>query len=125
MNPYIAVADVDAALGVSWATNAGAKAHAVMVANVWMTNLGLRTVEPLPDEFKQAGAQIAREAAEGRIYGVKETGVLSQSVQAGDVSSSKTFSGSARTYTAGENLALALLKPWLPDRSGVMFLKRS
>jgi len=124
MMTYIAVADVDAALGMSWAA-ADKKPRAVMMANVWMTNLGLRKVAPLPDEFKQAGAEIAREAAEGRIYGAKETGVLSQSVQAGDVSSSKSFSSTARTYTAGESLALALLKPWLPDASGVMFLKRS
>jgi len=124
MMTYIAVADVDAALGMSWAS-ADKKPRAVMMANVWMTNLGLRVVDPLPDEFKQAGAEIAREAAAGRIYGAKETGIVSQSVQAGDVSSSKSFSSSAKVYTAGESLALALLKPWLPDTSGVMFLKRS
>jgi len=124
MNDYVSVQDVNALLGMSWAA-ADKKPRAVMVANVWMTNLGLRDVTPLPDEFKQAGAEIAREAAEGRIYGAKETGVLSQSVQAGDVSSSKSFSHTAKVYTAGESLALALLKPWLPDMSGVMFLKRS
>jgi len=79
MESYVSVPDVDAVLGVNW-TVPEKKDRAVMIANVWMRNLGLRKVEPLPDEFKQAGAEIAREAAEGRIYGAKETGVLSQSV---------------------------------------------
>jgi len=124
MNIYVTAQDVDTKLGEDWAA-ADKKERAVMVANVWMINQGLPTVDPVPDAFKLAGAEIARDAAMGLVYGAKEIGVLSQSVQAGDVSSSKSFSSTARTYTAGESLALALLKPWLPDRSGVMFLKRS
>lgn len=123
MKTYVEVADVDAILGAGWA-NETAKPRAVMIANVWLTNQQLPDIDPVPGEWKQAGAEIAREAASGRIYGSKETGVLSKSVSAGDVSSSKTFSASAKTFTAGESLALALLKPWIGGLGSVMLLKR-
>lgn len=124
MKTYITTEDVDAILGPAWAAN-DAKERAVMMANVWLTNQSLPSLDPMPAEWKQAGAEIAKDAAAGKLYGAKETGVLSKSVAAGDVSSSKSFSSTARTYTAGESLALALLKPWLNGMSGVMFLKRT
>lgn len=124
MISYITNHDVDSLLGPDWAP-AEAKDRAVMVANVWLTNQRLPELDPIPNEWKQAGAEIAKEAAAGRMYGATETGVLSKSVQAGDVSSSKTFSASAKTYTAGESLALALIKPWLSGLGSVTFLKRA
>lgn len=123
MKTYVEVADIDRILGVGWADEA-AKPRAVMIANVWLTNQQLPGIDPIPGEWKQAGAEIAREAAKGNIYGSRETGVLSKSVSAGDVSSSKSYSSTAKTYTAGESLALALLKPWVGGLAGVMLLKR-
>lgn len=123
MKTYLTKADADSALGTDWAP-ADKKDEAVLIANVWMTNRQLPDLDPMPAEWTQAAAYVARDAAAGRIYGATETGVLSKSVQAGDVSSSKTFSASAKTYTAGESLALALIKPWLSGMGGVMFLKR-
>lgn len=123
MKTYLTKADADSALGPDWAPE-DAKDRAVMMANVWLTNQHLPDLDPIPDEWKLAGCEIAKEAAAGRMYGATETGVLSKSVQAGDVSSSKTFSASAKTYTAGESLALALIKPWLSGMGSVMFLKR-
>ncbi|MCQ9618391.1 hypothetical protein L1889_18295 [Paenalcaligenes niemegkensis] len=120
---YITVADVDAILGANWAGN-GEPARAVMMANTWLNQKIKRTVPvPTPDAVKQAGAEVAKDAAAGLIYRAKETGVTSKSVKADTVSSSKTFSASATTYTAGETFALALLKPWLGGAS-VMMLKR-
>ena len=119
---YITVADVDGILGPDWAGQ-GDPDRAVTIANVWLTNQGLPKRDPIPEEWKQAGAEIAREAAAGKIYGSVETGVLSKSVKADTVSSSKTFSSSHKITTAGESLALALLKPWLRS-GGVFFLKR-
>lgn len=124
MKTYVDVADIDRILGAGWADES-AKPRAVMMANVWLTNQQLPDLDPIPDEWKLAGAEIAKDAAAGKIFGSKETGVLSKSVSAGDVSSSKTFSVTAKTYTAGESLALALLKPWIGGLSGVMFLKRA
>ena len=83
------------------------------MANTWLTNLGLPESDPVPDDVIQAGAEIAREAAAGNIYGRKETGVLAKSVNADGVSSSKTYSESSRTISAGESFALALLAHYL------------
>ncbi|AVD89654.1 MULTISPECIES: hypothetical protein [Pseudomonas] len=105
---YITVEQVDALLGPTWAPD-DQKARAVLMANTWLTNLGLPEFDPVPDDVIQAGAEIAREAAAGNIYGSKETGVLSKSVNADGVSSSKTYSESSRTISAGESFALALL----------------
>lgn len=112
MTIYITVEQVDALLGSTWAPD-DQKARAVLMANTWLTNLGLPEFDPVPDDVIQAGAEIAREAAAGNIYGSKETGVLSKSVNADGVSSSKTYSESSRTISAGESFALALLAHYL------------
>ncbi|WP_411382813.1 hypothetical protein ACK3BK_15760 [Pseudomonas sp. L7] len=112
MTIYITVEQVDALLGPTWAPD-DQKARAVLMANTWLTNLGLPELDPVPDDVIQAGAEIAREAAAGNIYDSKETGVLSKSVNADGVSSSKTYSESSRTISAGESFALALLAHYL------------
>lgn len=122
MKTYLTKADADSALGPDWAP-ADKKDEAVLIANVWMTNRQLPDLDPIPAEWTQAAAYVARDAAAGRIYGATETGVLSKTVKA-EVEVSKTFSASVKTYTAGESLALALIKPWLSGMGSVMFLKR-
>lgn len=112
MTIYISVAQVDALLGSSWTTE-DKKPRAVLMANTWLTNLGLPAFDPIPDDVIQAGAEVATEAAAGRIYGSKETGVTAKSVTADGVSSSKSFSESSRTVSAGESFALALLSHYL------------
>ena len=112
MITYITVEQVDALLGAGWAPT-DQKARAVLMANTWLTNLSLPEFDPIPEDVVQAGAEIAREAAAGKIYGSKETGVLSKSVNADGVSSSKTYSESSRTISAGESFALALLAHYL------------
>ncbi|AVU77065.1 hypothetical protein [Pseudomonas rhizophila] len=112
MTTYISVAQVDALLGANWTTE-DKKPRAVLMANTWLTNLGLPVFDPVPDDVVQAGAEVAMEAAAGRIYGSKETGVTEKSVSAVGVSSSKSFSESSRTISAGESFALALLAHYL------------
>ncbi|MEA1029416.1 hypothetical protein T3A99_12645 [Pseudomonas sp. N-137] len=112
MTTYISVAQVDALLGANWATE-DKKPRAVLMANTWLTNLGLPVFDPVPDDVVQAGAEVAMEAAAGRIYGSKETGITEKSVSADGVSSSKSFSESSRTISAGESFALALLAHYL------------
>ncbi|CRI56401.1 hypothetical protein [Pseudomonas sp. CCOS 191] len=112
MTIYITVEQVDALLGPAWAPD-DQKARAVLMANTWLTNLGLPEFDQVPDDVIQAGAEIAREAAAGNIYGSKETGVLSKSVDADGVSSSKTYSATSKAISAGESFALALLARYL------------
>lgn len=123
MRTFVSVTEVDALLGEAWAAPES-KDRAVLMANVWLENQGLPEIEPIPDAWKQAGAEIAKEAAAGKLYAATETGVLSKAVDAGGVSVSKTFSATAQNLSAGESFALALIKPWLTKRSGVMMLKR-
>lgn len=117
MKTYITVSDVDAILGSDW-TTPEKKDRAVLMANVWLTNRNLPDIEPIPEEWKQAGAEVAKEAANGTIYGSRETGVESKSVKAGDVSSSKSYREGSQSFTAGESFALALLAPWLSATGG-------
>lgn len=112
MITYISVEQVDALQGADWAPE-DKKPRAVLMANTWLTNLSLPEFDPIPEDVVQAGAEIAKEAAAGKIYGSKETGVLSKSVNADGVSSSKTYSESSRTISAGESFALALLAHYL------------
>lgn len=119
MKTYITVDEVDSLLGIAW-TTPDKKDRAVLIANVWMTNRSLPDIDPMPEEWKQAAAEIAREAAGGRIYGSRETGVASKSVKAGDVSSSKAYREGSQSYTAGESLAMALLAQWLQASGGGM-----
>lgn len=119
MRIFIIQADVDVLLGPGWADEAK-KPRAVLMANVWLGNRMLPEIEPMPVEWQQAGAEIAREAAAGSIYGSRETGVASKSVKAGEVSSSKAYREGARAYSAGESFALALLAPWLRASGGGM-----
>lgn len=123
MRTFVSVAEVDGLLGEAWAT-ADVKDRAVLMVNVWLENQGLPEIDPIPDAWKQAGAEIAKEAAAGKLYAATETGVLSKAVDADGVSVSKTFSATAQNLSAGEVFALALIKPWLVKRSGVMMLKR-
>ena len=123
MKEYATVTDVDALLGSAW-TDPAKKDEAVLISNVWMTNQGLPDKDPMPEEWKRAAAYVARDAAKGLIYGQKEYGLSSKSVTAGDVSSSKTFASNHKIVSAGESLALALLKPWLSGLGSVVFLKR-
>lgn len=109
---YITVADVDALLGAGWA-GMGDSARAVLMANAWLSAKPLPAFDTIPAEVKQAGAEIAREAAAGALYAAYESGVLSKSVEAGSVSSSKTFAAGARSVSAGEAFANALLAPYL------------
>ncbi|MBX8528551.1 hypothetical protein K5D32_02690 [Pseudomonas cichorii] len=112
MTIYISVEQVDGLLGASWASE-DQKSRSVLMANTWLTNLNLPDFDPVPGDVIQAGAEVAREAAAGSLYAAKETGVLSRSVNADGVSSSKTYSESSRSISAGESFALALLAKYL------------
>ncbi|WP_280041280.1 protein singed [Pseudomonas sp. Hg5Tf] len=115
---YITVADVDANSGTDWTTE-DKKAGAVMQANAYLTSLNLVGVDKdnVPDDMKQAGAQLAKCAAEGKLYQQQTEGSLeAKTVKAGSVSTSKTFGSIDKTSTAAQpacvQLALALLTPW-------------
>lgn len=124
MANYITVADVDAILGTDWAPQE-AKARAVMQANAYLTSLNLIGVDMsnVPDAIKQAGAELALAASQGKLYQQQSEGSIeSKTVKAGSVSTSKTFGSfnksSTSAQTEGVQFALALLYPWMGSSFG-------
>ncbi len=112
MTAYISIEQVDDLLGAGWAPQ-DQKSRSVLMANTWLTNLKLPVFETVPGDVVLAGAEVAKEAAAGKLYQAKETGVLSKSVNADGVSTSKTYSETSRSISAGESFALALLARYL------------
>lgn len=118
MATYITVADVDAILGTTWAPD-DKKARAVLQANAYLTSLNLVGVDmnAIPDEVKQAGAELAVVASEGKLYQQQTEGSLeAKTVKAGSVSTSRTFasidSSKSTSLPDGVQFALGLLQPW-------------
>lgn len=124
MTDFITVTDVEQKLGQGWA-GAGDAVLAVSMANAWLTARIKRTVpEVVPNAIVSAGAQVAKLAAEGKLY--KDTGkeVLSKTVSAQTgTSTSKTYAAGSGELSAAENFALDLIAPWF-RRSGTVMLKR-
>lgn len=118
MATYITVADVDAILGSDWTTE-DKKARSVMQANAYLTSLNLVGVDmdAIPVEVKQAGAELAKVASEGKLYQQKTEGSLeAKTVKAGSVTTSKTFASLDSSKIIAQpgdvQFALALLAPW-------------
>ena len=111
MTDFITIAQVDALLGSDWTTE-DKKARAVLMANTWLAERLTATFSEVPDAVVQAGAEIAQLAASGGLYGAQEREVVSTSVTAGPVQSSKTFREGSKALSAAESFALALIKPW-------------
>lgn len=118
MATYITVADVDAILGASWAPD-DKKARAVLQANAYLTSLNLVGVDmdAIPEEVKQAGAELAVVASEGKLYQQQTDGSLeAKTVKAGSVTTSKTFASidtsKSTALPDGVQFALGLLAPW-------------
>ncbi|VFT20935.1 Uncharacterised protein [Klebsiella pneumoniae] len=120
---------------VPW-TDESKKAKSVLMANTWMNGLNLKlpcdkaTHETIiPDDVKQAGAyaalaaQMAGYISRKLIRGV----LLSKSVDADDVSVSKTFAELATNSSAlldsDLQLALAMLKPYGVNQSQVRLVR--
>jgi hypothetical protein len=118
MATYITVADVDAILGSAWAPD-DKKARAVLQANAYLNSLNLVGVDmdSIPDEVRQAGAELAKVASEGKLYQQQTEGSLeAKTVKAGSVTTSKTFASFDTSKLIAQpgdvQFALALLAPW-------------
>ncbi len=124
MTDFITVADVNEKLGQGWA-GAGDAVLAVAMANAWLTAKIKRAVsEVVPDAITTAGAQVAKLAAEGKLYKDTQREVQSKTVSAqSGTSVSKTYVAGSSDLSGAENYALALIAPWT-RRSGTVMLKR-
>lgn len=112
MTDFITIAQVDSLLGVEWTTE-DKKPRAVLMANTWLTERVQQEFSEVPAAIVQAGAEIAREAALGALYGAQAREVLSETKTVDIVSKSTTYAKGSSTISAGEAFALALLKPYM------------
>jgi cell division FtsZ-interacting protein ZapD len=133
MITFITVEGVNSILGATW-TDESKKAKSVLMANTWMNGLKLKlpcdkATTIIPDDVKQAGAYAALAASNGGLYQQKtDSGVLlSKTVDADDVSVSKTFAELATNSSAlldsDLQLALAMLKPYGVSQSQVRLVR--
>ncbi|QPI62434.1 hypothetical protein [Vreelandella venusta] len=101
---YVTVADVDEKLGEAWAPEAD-KARFVAMANAYLSALHIQLPDPVPDEIKLAGAELAAAAADSSLYVTQTQGVMTQKrVKAGTVESEKRYADVSATF--GKNAAL-------------------
>ena len=104
----------------NWASNGNANLS-VMLANSWLAEKRLPSFEIVPTDVLMAGALIAQSIAKGEMYqGRTEGVVVSKSVKAGDVSSSKTYASGTdgEPISQAEQQALLLLAPYLVKTKG-------
>lgn len=112
MTDFITIAQVDSLLGVDWATE-DKKPRAVLMANTWLTERVQQVFNEVPAAIVQAGAEIAREAALGTLYGAQAREVLSETKTVDVVSKSTTYTQGSSPISAGVAFAMALLKPYM------------
>ena len=129
MREYTTVAKVDAVLGNGWQGDSDPDL-AVLKANLWIDSKVTGVPEPTPtDSVELAAAHIARDAAKGLVLGSVDRETLEETVsaQSGTFVTEK-FSKGSRSISEGENLALALLAPWMAAKNklvGFAFLSRT
>ena len=118
---YLSIETVTASLNdANWAAN-GDGHLSVMLANAWLSSKSLPNFEIVPVDILMAGALIAQSIAKGEMYqGRTEGVVVSKSVKAGDVSSSKTYASGTdgEPISQAEQQALLLLAPYLVKTKG-------
>lgn len=113
---YITIETVNQSFGENWHDDSDANL-CVMLANSWLKSKGLPVfVDVVPDDVLMAGAMIARAIAKNEMLSGRSEGLVkSKSVQAGDVSSSKTFvdGENGQAISKSEQQALLLIQPYL------------
>lgn len=121
MSNYLSIETVTASLqDANWVSNGNANLS-VMLANAWLAEKRLPLFEIAPPDVLMAGALIAQSIAKGEMYqGRTEGVVVSKSVKAGDVSSSKTYASGTdgEPISQAEQQALLLLAPYLVKTKG-------
>lgn len=119
---FITIEEADTILGDSWTTQ-DKKAMAVNQANVWLgTKKFCKSLDPMPDAIKQAGAYLAQLSAQGLLYLSHTDGVVTEkTVKADTVSVSKKYAEGSEKGKSAEMLFIDdLLKPYLCSGAGLI-----
>lgn len=123
---YVTNETVTTVLGADWAATGNGQ-QAVLLANAWLNEKRLIAFDVVPNAVLAAGAYIAKEVIAGNMYqGRKDGIVVSKSVKAGPVTSSKTYAEGVdgQAISAGEQMALALIAPYIKTAQLIVELGR-
>ncbi len=123
MIEYVTVSDVDTLLGPDWA-GSGDKDLAVYQANAYLNTLRFKSWETQPETVTRAGAELAKEAAAGRLYADSDGIVVKSRVKADVVEVDETYAEGSRPISGAMRYVEDLLKPWIRPTSSVQILKR-
>ena len=118
---YLSIETVTASLNDTQWFSSSDPNLAIMLANAWLAEKRLPPFEVAPPDVLMAGALVAQSIAKGEMYqGRTEGVVVSKSVKAGDVSSSKTYASGTdgEPISQAEQQALLLLAPYLVKTKG-------
>lgn len=120
---FITAEQVDSLLGSDWA-QAATKPLAVYQANTYLSTLNFKTWEEQPEAVTRAGAELAREAANERLF-VESEGVIKRERVKGDTVEVDTeYAAGSTTVSSAMAFIDALLSPWLVKRQSWALLKR-
>lgn len=109
---YITVKCVNDSLGEGWAETEQEKSRCVFMANLWLTDMWLPEIKPMPSEWSKAGILVASELAKGSVYIGFAYGLAPTLEQKG-APNPGSYHISGRRYSPKEVLALALIQPWI------------
>lgn len=113
---FVTIDDVDSILGSNW-TTPEKKAGAVNQANVWLSTKSFCSgIDPIVQELKQAGANLAQLSANGLLFVTRTDGVVTEktvSAQSGTSVSKKYATGQETGKTAEMQFIDALIAPFL------------
>ena len=112
---FVTIADVDAILGVDWATE-DKKAMAVNQANVWLSKKNFcKGISPISDDLKQAGAYLASLSSKGTLYVSRSDGLVTEkTVKADTVQVTKKFATGQEGAISSDMLFIEdLINPFL------------
>lgn len=112
MNTYITTAQVEAIKGPEW-YGTGDPDQAVLEANVWMTAYGVPVKDPQEDAVTQAGAILAVEAANGRLYADSAGTIKRKAVKADTVESETEYMDGSAPSSGALSLVYAMLRPYV------------
>lgn len=117
MIEYITVTDVNDVLGAGW-EGTGDADRAVLEANAWMTSRGVMASDPVEQDIKTAGAYLAKESANGKLYADRTPALKRKRVKGDTVESEREYQDGATSSSGIMRLVLDLLRPYLPAGGG-------
>lgn len=123
MTEFVTVDQVDAILGPDWAPQ-DKKSDAVYQANAYLGALQFKCWDAQPEAVTRAGAELARLAAQDKLYADAPPLVKRKKVKADTVETETEYVAGNQPGSGVLEFVATLLAPWLRPAPAVQFLRR-